>query len=57
MNIDELIERLKLERERIGNADVEVRNVAGEFDIAETVEIVNVARERGMVAWRIFIDV
>ena len=57
MNIDELIERLKLERERIGNADVEVRNVAGEFDIAETVEIVNVARERGMVTWRIFLDV
>ena len=56
MSIDELIDRLKAERDRVGNADIEVRNPAGEYDIAETVEIVNVAREPGMVTWRVFID-
>lgn len=57
MTIDELIDRLKVERDCVGNADIEVRNKAGDYDIAEVVEIVNVARERGMVTWRVFIDV
>lgn len=56
MNIDELIDRLKNERERVGNAEIEVRNKAGEYDIAEAVELVNVARNPGIVTWRVFID-
>lgn len=57
MKLSELIHKLDRALEVNGDVDVEVRNEAGEFDIADTVEKVNVARERGMVTWRIFIDV
>ena len=57
MQISELITRLEQLREQVGNADVEVRNAAGDYDIAGAAEPVNVAREPGMVTWRVFIDV
>jgi len=56
MLISELIMQLERMQARNGDVDVEVRNQAGEFDITESIEIVNVARERGMVTWRVFID-
>lgn len=39
-----------------GDSDVEVRNSAGEFDIAEIVEKVNVSNRKGFCTWRIFLD-
>ncbi len=56
MRLSELIHELDRLLECNGDIDVEVRNEAGEYDIAEVVEKVNIARERGMVTWRVFID-
>ena len=57
MLITELISKLEDLRELVGNVPVEVRNEAGEFNDAETAEIVNVSRDKNKPKWATYIDV
>ena len=52
MKLSELIDELDRALEVIGDVDVEVRNEAGEYDIAEVV-----TRGHDGVKWQVIIDV
>lgn len=56
MVITELIERLEQLRAQVGNVEVEVRNPAGDHDIAEDVQPVNISPYPRETKWRVYVE-
>ena len=56
MTINQLIKRLEELRETAGDAAVEVRNPAGDFDEASEAQLVNVSRKSGETKWRVYVE-
>lgn len=57
MLITELVSKLEKLKERLGDIEVEVRNEVGDFNLAETVEMVNISRKKDEPKLRAYIDV
>lgn len=57
MLINELIKRLEELRAQVGDAEVEVRNSAGDFDAVEEAQVVNISLKPGKAKWRVFLEV
>ena len=56
MLISEAVNRLEVLLQHFGDAPIQVRNSAGEFDDAVDAEMVNVTWEPGKPTWQVFID-
>ena len=56
MTINQLIKRLEELREAVGDATVEIRNPAGDFDQAVEAKLVHVSRKSGDDKWRVCLE-
>lgn len=56
MTINQLIKRLEELRETAGDVLVEARNPAGDFDVANEAQLVNVSRKHGETKWRVYVE-
>lgn len=56
MDITSLIEKLQQLKDQYGNILVECRDLGGDFNLLETVDIVNTATQHKTTNWRVFLD-